>query len=110
MSVPSGPPLNVRATKHNPTTLTITWAPPEEIRRNGEIVRYQVHLFDVLSSSRLVREVSGDSFSAEWTDLHPFYTYKYSVAAATSVGVGPHSHNGTVLMDEAGTMFFVIEQ
>lgn len=94
--------------KESPTSLTILWLAPLEAHRNGEIINYQVHLYDIESNSLSVKEVSGDSLRVVWNDLHPFYTYKYSVAAATSVGVGPHSHNGTVLMDEAGTLLCLL--
>ena len=41
--------------------------------------------------------------SVVFNNLHPYYTYKYSLAAATAVGVGPYSNNATIQLDEAGT-------
>ena len=38
----------------------------------------------------------------QWTGLRPYHTYKYRVAAATAVGLGPFSENRTVQTSEAG--------
>ncbi len=44
--------------------------------------------------------------SVMYDNLHPYYTYKYSLTAATAVGVGPYSDNATVQLDEAGMCSF----
>ena len=38
----------------------------------------------------------------EWVGLLPYRTYKYQVAAATAVGLGPFSENRTVQTSGAG--------
>ena len=40
----------------------------------------------------------------QWTGLHPYHTYKYQVAAATAVGLGPFSEERTVQTSEAGVI------
>ena len=42
----------------------------------------------------------------QWTGLRPYHTYKYRVAAATAVGLGPFSENRTVQTSEAGVEIF----
>ena len=39
---PEGPPQNVKVTAESPSALSVTWEPPEEDKRNGEIVNYTV--------------------------------------------------------------------
>ena len=40
----------------------------------------------------------------QWTGLRPYHTYKYQVAAATAVGLGPFSEERTVQTSEAGVI------
>ena len=39
---PEGPPLNVSITAESSSSLSVTWKPPEEDKRNGKIVNYIV--------------------------------------------------------------------
>ena len=43
----------------------------------------------------------------QWTGLHPYHTYKYRVAAATAVGLGPFSEERTVQTSEAGVILLI---
>ncbi len=79
-------------------SITLSWSPP--LVTNGRIIQYHVHLVECPTDILTITTVMDTNLML--VDLHPHYTYKYQVSAATAVGVGPLSHNSTVQLDEAG--------
>ncbi|XP_019860969.1 PREDICTED: receptor-type tyrosine-protein phosphatase F-like [Amphimedon queenslandica] len=91
-STPSGPPLDVSVIVDSPSTARISWSPPMYIDRNGIIVNYTVRIITTVRGT--IREtnisnVSGNYYDA--SDLPQFASFNVTVAAATSVGLGPYS-------------------
>lgn len=85
-TVPDSPKSMVLNSR-NPTTLLATW---EEVdNSNGIVEGYQLELenLDSTESSRAVK-VSAQIHQYTWTGLHPYYSYRVSVAAFTSAGTG----------------------
>ena len=93
---PSAPPLALTAEKTS-DSLTLSWDPPANESQNGVIQRYVIRILEDDTST------STDYYSSTTqitvSDLHPYYTYKCSVAAET-VGVGPYTAILTVQLDE----------
>ncbi len=98
-TVPGSPPTHITLTKNSPTSITLSWSPP--VVPNGDIVHYHAHLVECPTDTLMA--VQTTETSVVYDNLHPYYTYKYSLTAATAVGVGPYSDNATVQLDEAGT-------
>ena len=97
-AVPTGSPKNVTAQVLDPTSLTLSWAPPLTERTNGLIQRYHVRITELETGQ--VRELNVTETSVVVSGLHPFYQYRYIVAAVT-VGVGPYSVASLVRLPEA---------
>ena len=75
--------------------MMVSWQPPPFEHRNGIITGYSI---------RVIQQNTDSEESIDWpvnnntdniimvvNDLHPFYTYGFSVAAYTTVGLGPFS-------------------
>ena len=88
-TAPSCPPLSLRSiSPHTPTTMHLTWNPPQMSCRNGIIIRYTVRI--CRESTIPCRTVTSSSTSTTVGELQPYYYYEVSVAAYT-VGEGPQS-------------------
>lgn len=97
--VPSDVPLNVIAVSLNATHAMLSWDPPLPEHQNGPIGRYHITTTSTASDEELQ-----DTSAENWItigSLHPFYTYKFSIAAET-VEVGPFTTPVTLQMPEAG--------
>ena len=96
---PSHAPLGVAVTVLNPTSVLVTWQPPLPEHRNGIIMGYAVRMVGLHSE---VNEEFPLTNSTEMVveDLHPFYAYRFSVAAFT-VGLGPFSNTVTQKLPES---------
>ena len=84
----------------NATHAMLSWEPPLPEHRNGPIRLYHIITTSVASGEELQ-----DTSANNWTvigPLHPFYTYKFSVAAET-VEVGPFTTPVVLQMPEAGS-------
>ena len=82
----------------SPTSLVLEWSPPLEEERNGPITGYSVVLeWEVRQQHR----VNTTDTSHTFTELHPDTTYHCSIAAYTSVGIGPY-HNTTTVTPTIG--------
>ena len=103
---PSAPPLVLTAEKTS-DSLTLSWDPPANESRNGVIQRYVIRILEDDTST------STDYYSSTTqitvSDLHPYYTYKCSVAAET-VGVGPYTAIVTVQLDEDSELSLVYSE
>ena len=90
-AVPSSPPLNLSGQVLSPSTLSITWQPPAPDGQNGVIVSYTVQLIERPTNTTFTYQRGGSHTEVFITNLHPYYEYSCSVAAETSVGLGPFS-------------------
>ena len=98
-TVPTGPPKLVVAAALSPTVLRINWEPPNVEHRNGVIRRYTINVTELETMYREIfyTEVTNITLSSR----HPFYQYRYTVAAET-IGFGPFSSSDVIQMPEAG--------
>ena len=99
-TVPGGPPLLVTAQPLDPTSLSLSWKPPLLELRNGIIQLYTVKIIELETGILLSQTTEFTSLNE--TSLHPYYTYTYSVAAETSVGIGPFSSSVVIQLPESG--------
>ena len=70
-------------------TAFLTWVPPDVPLRNGEIISYTINV-SVVESEEMFQFTS-ESTELELTELRPYHTYMYTVAASTVAGEGPFS-------------------
>ena len=98
-AAPSAPPQNLRHIAITATSVTLNWQPPPEEDRNGLIRLYYVFVTEPESGRSFTLNSTTISYSVH--NLHPFYTYNFSVAAVT-VAAGPISDNITLQTSEAG--------
>ncbi|CAI8041621.1 Tyrosine-protein phosphatase Lar [Geodia barretti] len=93
--IPSGPPTNVTATSLSSTSIKLTWMPPPLHNQNGIIREYIIHYYVSETRESVVKQSPDNYTSTIITDLHPYYTYSFEVAAVT-VGAGPLSTEFTI--------------
>lgn len=91
MIAPSSAPTSLSSSVLNPTTVMLTWSPPPTADRNGLITAYTVIITNSDTSERNVYVTNATTVTV--TSLNPYTTYEYSVAANTTVGIGPYSIN-----------------
>ena len=99
-SVPTGPPQDVVANSTDPSTLSISWAAPPEEQQNGLIQIYNISIIEI-ETMTFFQFITMEE-SIEIPDLHPYYSYSYSVSAVTEVGEGPYSVVALIRMPEGG--------
>ena len=90
-SVPSGFPQQFRETVHSSTSVTFSWALPREEDQNGVIVLYTLNITETEAGLTIQRTVPAAQTSVTVDLLLPFTAYICSIAASTSVGMGPFS-------------------
>jgi len=86
--VPSDVPQNISANSINATHALLVWDPPPPEHQNGIIQAYII-MITVVDINEIVQEFSMGNTTV-LGPLHPFYTYKFSIAAQT-IGLGPYS-------------------
>ena len=102
LTAPSSPPLNSSGEVLGPTTLSITWQPPAPEGQNGIITSYTVLITEVLTNTTTTYQRDGSRTELLIPGLHPYYDYNCSVAAETSVGLGPFATPFTVTTQQDG--------
>ncbi|XP_028402297.1 uncharacterized protein LOC114525264 [Dendronephthya gigantea] len=87
---PDGPPLNVKVISESSSSLSVTWDPPEEEKRNGVIISYTVCVLQSRNEPCLQTFTMG---ARKWviSNLNPLTKYYVRVLAITSVGQGSYS-------------------
>ena len=83
---PTSPPESFNATASDSSSLFLQWAPPIAEGINGIIQHYNISVTEI--ETGIVSYHITTSLTFVLTDLHPFYTYKCTVAAIT-IGTGP---------------------
>lgn len=90
IAVPVDPPMNLRVSAVNATSVHLTWSPP--LYPYGNIVSYTILVEEGEVGGNLTTILVNASLgtSDTVTDLLPFTHYNFSVAASTRVGTGPY--------------------
>ena len=91
MTAPSSAPISLSSNVLNPTSVMLTWSPPPTADQNGVITAYTVIITNSDMSERDVYVTNMTTITV--ASLNPYTTYEYSVAANTTVGIGPYSIN-----------------
>lgn len=99
IAVPSGPPQSISAEPADPSTLVLHWQPPLSEERNGIIRLYIINVTE--QESDVMEQHVSIHQTITIPSLHPYYVYRYSVAAQT-VALGPFSEPALIQMPEAG--------
>ena len=86
---PSSVPRSVTVVAVNSTSARVSWQPPPFEDRNGIITGYHIRVLGLNTPDNIaLPPVNATMLLVE--DLHPFYAYRFSVAAET-VAIGPYS-------------------
>ena len=99
---PGGAPQSVTAEAISPTIFTLRWLPPLMEDVNGVVTHYTVNVTELETGGRVVEQFFTMEMNVTVESRHPFYRYRYLVAAETSVGLGPFSDPNVIHMPEAG--------
>jgi hypothetical protein len=98
---PSAAPTYVNVTKQTSNSITIQWGPVECVHRNGEITGYLVRYRQSENGTILVMNVDGGSVSeTSIRSLMSNTSYKISIVAVNSVGIGSISINTSAWTSE----------
>ena len=98
-SEPSESPGNVTVIPMNASSVIVSWVPPPEEDRNGIIQGYTIRVVGVHTAEDFTLSVT--STETVIGALHPFYSYKITVATVT-IAHGPFSNPVTVMMPPLG--------
>ncbi|KAI6648047.1 Phosphatidylinositol phosphatase PTPRQ-like isoform X2 [Oopsacas minuta] len=93
--IPSQSPTSVTILTVSDTEISFSWFAPSRESQNGIIIDY------VIVINNTEHTVSGSSTFYKITNLKPHKVYTLSVAAATSVGIGPYSSFITITTHES---------
>ena len=91
LTAPNGPPENFTGLAISSQNIHLYWDPPLRRLQNGFIVGYRVKVLETNTGHTSIKFVSTPAMSITLTSLHPYYTYSCTVAAMTTVGLGPYS-------------------
>lgn len=105
LAVPSSAPQTVDGVASDPITLRLYWSPPPLEDQNGEITHYGINITDIKQGLTHQYNTSGPVTSYIVKDLHPYYSYLYTLTAFTVVGHGPYSPPEIRQMPPAGIPF-----
>ena len=97
LAVPSGPPQNISVSAINITAIHIMWNPPLPEVQNGIILNYLIDVTEIDTAE--YHQFTSDGTSLSLANLHPFYTYKFTIAAVT-IGAGPKSLEESITTPE----------
>ncbi|XP_019857191.1 PREDICTED: uncharacterized protein LOC100638611 isoform X14 [Amphimedon queenslandica] len=89
--VPSGRPQSLSLASAGATSLSISWNPPDEEDRNGNINEYIVNVTNTDTLVTTQFTTANNDFSI--VDLNPDTTYSLSVAARNANGTGPFTQS-----------------
>ncbi|XP_028402631.1 uncharacterized protein LOC114525466 isoform X2 [Dendronephthya gigantea] len=99
---PEGPPLNVKVTAESSSSLSVTWDPPEEEKRNGVIVNYTVCISHE-ETKPCFKEHTTEKMMLVIDNLNASTKYFVRVLASTKVGPGNYSKSQGMFTNGEGT-------
>ena len=88
-TVPTAAPQRVSGSAINSTSISLSWSPPPLPDQNGLIQNYSISVYEVATGTLTPYTTTNSPITI--SSLHPYYTYRCSVAAYTSVGEGPQN-------------------
>ena len=103
-SEPSDVPQNVTVVALNASSAYLSWIPPPLEDRNGIIIGYVVRVCGVNTDEEI--ELSVVDLHTTVVGLHPFYSYRFSVAAVT-VATGPFNNPIGLSLPESGKQLYI---
>ncbi len=99
---PSGSPRNTTVSAIDSSRVEFEWVAPSVEDSNGVVVGYVVRVTG--QDSNEVIELQTNMSRVQVENLHPFYSYVFTVAARTEAGVGPFSPVIHLQMPSAGKL------
>ncbi|XP_028402632.1 uncharacterized protein LOC114525467 [Dendronephthya gigantea] len=99
---PEGPPLNVKVTAESSSSLSVTWDPPEEEKRNGVIVNYIVCISHE-ETKPCFKQHTTEKMMLVIDSLNASTKYFVRVLASTKVGRGNYSKSQGIFTNGEGT-------
>ncbi|XP_028402634.1 uncharacterized protein LOC114525469 [Dendronephthya gigantea] len=102
LCAPEGPPLNVTVTAESSSSLSVTWDPPEEEKRNGVIVNYIVCISHE-ETKPCFKEHTTEKMMLVIDNLNASTKYYVRVLASTKVGRGNYSKSQGIFTNGEGT-------
>ena len=106
LAVPSGYPQAFMAQSTSSRSAVLTWDPPNAEDQNGVIVEYTINVTAVETGEEFQFTSNTTIFTI--TTLRPFTTYLCTIAASTSIGLGPFSTVFTLRTPEDGESSFTL--
>ena len=98
---PATAPLNIMPSVSGPQSASISWLPPLSDDQNGILRYYILRLVDErLGYDEVI--INTTLTSHTFNDLEEYNLYSYSIAAATSAGVGVYSDQDQFTTREDG--------
>ena len=88
------------------SAVSITWQPPPSKGQNGIITSYTVLITELPTNTTYTYQRSGSHTEIVITNLHPHYDYRCSIAAETSVGLGPFSTPFILTTQQNGALLY----
>ena len=86
--VPTDSPKRIRTRFQTPDVIEISYDPPPEESRNGQIIRYDIQIWKAMSPDEKRHRSTTDSKTV-FTDLDENTEYLFAVRAQTRKGYGP---------------------
>ena len=87
-TVPTAAPQRVSGSVITSTSISLSWSPPPLPDQNGQI-QYSISVYEVATGTLTQYTTTNSPITIR--SLHPYYTYRCSVAAYTTVGKGPQN-------------------
>ena len=108
LTVPAEGARNVEVVPISPSSVTVSWNPPQIQHHNGEITSYKIRYH--IDGNHPVKETtvsaqSGGSNAGQSTNitgLDPYQLYVFEVLAINNFGEGPSSEPVIIRMPEGG--------
>ncbi len=102
-TVPTASPEDFTPVEVTSRSTVLTWDPPPYENQNGVIISYVIDV-TVIETGETFVIISNDTLLSV-TGLRPYRTYICTIAASTSIGLGPYSVSITVNTLEDGKGF-----
>ncbi len=107
-AVPDSSPEELRSVEVTSRSAVLTWDPPPYEDQNGVIISYLISVTINETGENFVLSTNDTSLSI--TGLRPYRTYICTIAASTSVGVGPYTMGVIVETLEDGKGLYITTQ
>ena len=93
-TVPTAAPQSVSGSAIDSTSISLSWSPPPLPDQNG-LIQYSISVHEVATGT--LTQYTSTNSSIAIRSLHPYYTYRCSVAAYTIIGEGPQNQQPVII-------------